>query len=279
MHAAQAGRRGIRFVVALWITVLFVPLAWAAPAVSLVKDIMPGRSGSAPEWLTGIDGTLYFTAKDREHGYELWRSDGTAIGTVMVKDIRAGPRGSEPYNLAALGGTLYFQANDGIGFGYELWKSDGTEAGTTMVKDIVPGMRGSYPSWLTASGRTLYFTVYNEAYGEELWKSDGTEAGTVLVKDIWPGSDGTSPNGSHPEYLVDVSGTLYFTAHDGVNGGELWKSDGTAAGTVMVKDIRPGSGGSSCSTSVVRGRRSTSTPTTAATASSSGRATAPRPAR
>jgi ELWxxDGT repeat protein len=41
-----------------------------------------------------------------------------------------------------------------------------------------------------------------------------------------------------------VGETLFFPANDGVNGLELWKSDGTEAGTVMVKDIVPGSGGS-----------------------------------
>ena len=37
---------------------------------------------------------------------------------------------------------------------------------------------------------------------------------------------------------------LYFSAYDGTNGNELWESDGTAAGTVMVKDINPGADGS-----------------------------------
>ena len=40
-----------------------------------------------------------------------------------------------------------------------------------------------------------------------------------------------------PRYLTNVGGTLFFSANDGTNGGELWKSDGTAAGTVLVKDI------------------------------------------
>jgi ELWxxDGT repeat protein len=38
-----------------------------------------------------------------------------------------------------------------------------------------------------------------------------------------------------------VGETLYFRASDGVSGDELWKSDGTDAGTVRVKDIRSGS--------------------------------------
>ena len=46
-----------------------------------------------------------------------------------------------------------------------------------------------------------------------------------------------------PRLLTNVNGTLFFTAFDGVNGSELWKSDGTEAGTVLVKDIAPGSYG------------------------------------
>jgi ELWxxDGT repeat protein len=58
----------------------------------------------------------------------------------------------------------------------------------------------------------------------------------VLVKDIYTGA-----NASIPQNLISINGTLFFTATDGVNGKELWKSDGTDAGTVLVKDIRPGS--------------------------------------
>src|SRR5262245_15405351 len=46
---------------------------------------------------------------------------------------------------------------------------------------------------------------------------------------------------SFPSELAALGSTTYFIADDGFHGRELWKSDGTAAGTVLVKDIKPGS--------------------------------------
>ena len=111
-----------------------------------------------------------------------------------------------------MGGTLFFTANDGTN-GHELWKSDGTAAGTVLVKDIYPGSGNSFARFsvnLTNVGGTLFFTANDGVNGTELWKSDGTAAGTVLVKDINPGS-----SSSYPRYLTNVGGTLFFTANDG----------------------------------------------------------------
>jgi ELWxxDGT repeat protein len=120
-----------------------------------------------------LSGTLFFSAKDDTQGRELWRSDGTAAGTLMVKDIRPGLDGSHPRSLIGVGGTLYFIAND-LRHGYELWKSNGTPAGIVMVKDIWPGSKGSHPRGLTDVGGTLYFAADDGTHGWELWKSDGT---------------------------------------------------------------------------------------------------------
>ena len=60
-----------------------------------------------------------------------------------------------------------------------------------------------------------------------------------------PDLTSSQPTSSRPRSLTNVNGTLYFEGDDPVHGQELWKSDGAAAGTMMVKDIDPGSGSSS----------------------------------
>lgn len=207
----------------------------------LIKDINTqfAASSSSPADFTDVNGTLFFTAITATAGRELWKSDGTAAGTVLVKDINPGSGFSFPSSLTNVNGTLYFAANDGTS-GVELWKSDGTESGTVQVKDIFAGGGSSLPDSLTNVGGTLYFTANDGVTGEELWTSDGTAGGTVLVKDIFAG-----PSSSLPSSLTDVNGTLFFAANDGVTGIELWKSDGSAAGTVQVQDINPGPADSS----------------------------------
>lgn len=205
----------------------------------LVKDIDTGSLYGSPasSWvrdLTNVNGTLFFAAQDSTHGSELWKSDGTAAGTVLVADITAGADSSSPLNLVNVNGTLYFTANQDL-TGAELWKSDGTAEGTVLLKSIRGGSQPFLLSLTNVNGR-LFFTADDGIHGSELWTSDGTAAGTEMVKDIRSGSAA-----AHPVQLAAFGGALYFTADDGVHGAELWTSDGTAAGTVLVRDLKTGS--------------------------------------
>jgi ELWxxDGT repeat protein len=211
----------------------------------LLKDINSGSGDSDPDaYATPVvmNDIVYFVADNGINGDELWKSDGTATGTVMVKDIFPGLQASFPQLLTVMNGFVYFRANNGA-LGVELWRSDGTAAGTTMIKDIFPGFKtSSDPTSLTVFGNTLYFAATNgeTANGKELWKTDGTSAGTVMVRDIYPGINGSNPANLHISY-----DKLYFMANDGFKGPELWTSDGTSAGTTLVKDFETGSIGSS----------------------------------
>ena len=121
-----------------------------------------------------VSGTLFFDANDGVHGYELWRSGGTAQTTSLVKDINPGPAnglgvppGSDE-SLVNANGTLFFSANDGV-HGRQLWESNGTAAGTIMVQDINPGPAGSYPQYMTNNNGTLFFSANDGVFGQEPW--------------------------------------------------------------------------------------------------------------
>ena len=219
----------------------------------MVKDINANSNFiSDPRELTNVNGIIYFNATDGVNGYELWKSNGTVTGTIMVKDIDPGSPGTnassgDPKGLISINDVLFFRANDPV-YGSELWKSDGTVTGTVMVKNINSNNSvlsgSSLPLYLINVNGTLFFGAEDGINGYELWKSDGTDAGTVMVKEIFPGSSSQFGYSSFINNLINVNGILFFSAADSLNNNELWKSDGTAAGTVKVKEINSTTGSS-----------------------------------
>ncbi len=208
--------------------------------LELVRDINQTPTGGRPSNLVEAGGVMYFTADDRVHGVEVWRTDGTESGTYLLKDIRPGATSSHPTHLTSVGGTLYFSASDGVN-GRVLWKSDGTEAGTQVVRDTDSEVSGSDPFDFVEVNGTLFFVAKrNSTVGWQVWKTNGPDAGTVQVTNIPKSSSAFAPNVSQ---LTNVNGTLYFVASDGLNGLEIWKSDGTIGNAVRVSDVRPGPGG------------------------------------
>ncbi len=119
----------------------------------------------------------------------------------------------------------------------------------SLLKDIKADNGSSYPRQMTDVNGTVFFVTktYNNGETPELWKTNGTEAGTVLVKN--PALSPTGPyfSISLQPFFHKFNDKLIFSANDAQLGfnTELWISDGTAAGTKMLKDINPGSGGSS----------------------------------
>jgi ELWxxDGT repeat protein len=97
------------------------------------------------------------------------------------------------------------------------------------------------------------FVAGNTTSGSEVYRSDGTAAGTYLLRNINPST--STAAATQPQNLTRAGAFVFFTADDGVHGRELWRTDGTSAGTALVRDIWIGPGGSVPSNFVAAGNR------------------------
>ncbi|MFZ4565853.1 MAG: ELWxxDGT repeat protein, partial [Prochlorococcaceae cyanobacterium] len=204
-----------------------------------IADLGEGALGIYPTELTAAGDKLFFVpSPDYQAQLELWTSDGTTAGTRLVKVLPSLEFGTQVGNLTpdASGSGVYFTVDDSSAT--QLWRSDGTASGTTLVSEFSPTyyLYGNDGREFAAAGGHLFFIAHDAVAGQELWVSDGTANGTRLLKDINPGLDTPYP-GSYPSDITALNGQVFFVALDQEHGVELWKSDGTEAGTVLVKDI------------------------------------------
>lgn len=254
-------------------------------ATTLVKDIRPTSASSSPHSLAECNGKLLFVCNadaSTINGDELWVSDGTNAGTKLLMDVVPGKGASGiDGSITTVSGIAYFDANATTGSGAVPWRSDGTTAGTYQL--VNPGTSFAYPGAFTSYGGSTYFFMrtgnssgeyslwkstgtsavlikervarrlpdvvviannrmffrgYDSTSGEEVWKSDGTAAGTVRVTEVGPGSaSGLDSYPGAPSEIVALGTKIYFVGNDGSAGKQLWRSDGTAAGTQMVQLI------------------------------------------
>jgi ELWxxDGT repeat protein len=212
-----------------------------ADGIVLVMDFTPGTDVyfAVPVDMCIVNDVLYFKVISNTGDWhdELWSTKGETVNTQLVKSFAPG---EYHYYLFNGGGTFYFVKYDNV-HGNELWKSDGTGAGTLLVKDIIPGPTASFPEDLTFSGGKLLFRATDNNHGSELWSSDGTDLGTALVKDInHLYTEGSNAGFWYKGVGITKNGDALFNAFTPDLGGELYKSDGTTAGTVLLNDIRPG---------------------------------------
>jgi ELWxxDGT repeat protein len=208
-----------------------------AAGTRLIADICPGSCASFPRSFAVVGTKLFFVADDGFHGPELWRSDGTAAGTVQVKDLIPVNGAGHIHGLIALNGQILFSLTTLQGSA--LWRSDGTVAGTVPVASFPDDFRNSNSlEPLGRLGTKVFFYAENAGHGQELWVTDGTTAGTFMLRDIYPGPF-SSPPGNLEKKAAVAGGKLFFLASS-PQGFDLYKSDGTPAGTVLVKDFGPG---------------------------------------
>ena len=151
--------------------------------------------------------------------------------------------------MAGLNGKLVFLVEDGVN-GKEPWVSDDL-GGTFLLKNIASGStNGLYWAYsgytqnatlARAGGRIL--SADDGSTGRELWSTDGTSVDGA--------AQGTSMRVPRQRAFhltrATVAGVdrVLFHATTASEGGELWQSDGTAAGTTLLKDCRPGTGSGS----------------------------------
>lgn len=210
---------------------------------------------------------------------ELFRTDGTSAGTFALghfSGLNVNDNNSGGYDLAYVDAKAYFvDAGDSLPGGVQgvnrgMWQSDGTVNGTRLATQRVdaieavsghqiiasgfstPGndaliayntVTGQKTQLTTAPGGSLiklgnaYLTDLHTATSSLLFTTDGTAANTKLLHTF---NDATSQGRDFLQDAVALGGKLFFPAYDAPTGEELWSTDGTPAGTRIVRDIAPG---------------------------------------
>ena len=242
------------------------------PKVSIYRDNFPLQE------LTQIGDRLYFVNDDYDIR-QFWESDGTPEGTRRITNVPELVISHEFYDfenlvlphLVGAGGTLYFAGRniDGEygGAGFSLWKIDDSPMGASIVKNF-PTQDDRGPRFLTSVAGKLYFTAPDDSATRKIWVSDGTPEGTHVVANfapikqmfavddslyfnaegaLWrldpetnaviPIADGflTGSSINYPSLVVEVNDLVFFPTRNG----QLWKTDGTEAGTSLLTTLYP----------------------------------------
>ncbi len=197
-----------------------------------------------PSRLVPHKGKLYFfadstIANGNSNIRGFYESNGTVTGTKVLVNNSFGS------SLNNFGDNLILNFNSRLSI------TDGVKIPSTISTAValVDDYDGNQPV-TQSSGVVLngfyYFWGETErgkpTMDVELWRTDGTVGGTTLVKNINPNGLG-NPNGIQnwdENFFVLLGNQFIFSANDGTNGVELWRSDGTASGTVLIKDLATG---------------------------------------
>ncbi len=241
------------------VTIFYIDTA--APTTVVTPQAQPHGGGSpvaAFGFLMGavndkVVAARYSNAAGECSCYAVYAQD--ASSTTPFAKISVGAEDAAVNQLfspsATVGGWIYYtrsNVNVAPGQGGEPWRTNGTT--TQVVKDLNAGSggnTGSSPSaWFATSDR-VYFVANDGLNGNELWTSNPLDVNDTHIIDKHHSAatmmkpDGTSIN--DPGQVANGNILYYVPANDPVTGPEVWRTDGTEAGTRVVKDITPGVGG------------------------------------
>ncbi len=243
----------------------------------LLMDINPGSFSSDPACFTLVGSQVYFGAFSSSNGRELWATN-SDMNTNMVKDVnvsstQSGFFASDGDAIALDSQHLVFSAYQ-PSTGHEIWVSDGTKSGTSLIKQLRGKDTSSFWRFYDSKKGKAYFIASSPENYQSIYVTDGTAAGTrklisipsrydyfddvkvsdngivfysihgfdTIPKGLWC----TNVNGVNTligpgVFEFAVAGNFcYFSTNNSTYGKELWKSDGSSSGTVMVTDLNPG---------------------------------------
>jgi ELWxxDGT repeat protein len=158
----------------------------------------------------------------------------------MLGDLRPGPSSSmpawPPKSFRWANGRVYFASDDGV-HGLEPWVSDGTPQGTVLVDDLAPGAADSDPAYFTSAQHGVVFMTDTRTAGGSVSLTGGIWSTTAMGTG---GHTGTTTLLAEGEDVVSLDaeslgGVALLATSDFGSNPQLWRSDGTVAGTVQVK--------------------------------------------
>mgnify|MGYP001608670311 CR=1 FL=1 len=179
-----------------------------------------GVTVDEPLKTVNVGGTTFFPLQSEEGAWELFRSDGTEVGTEFVAQLTVGDSSWHEFTLLGAGDELFFSGNGSLG--QELWKVE-QDSTVRLVQDIRPGPSPSSPRELTRVNDSLYFSADDGLHGSELWKLDlndesvcrvGSstlclEGGRFQVQASWRDFSGTSGEATAVQ-LTPETGYFWF---------------------------------------------------------------------
>ena len=214
-----------------------------AAGTQLVFDINTGTADSSPAGFSTFNGFVYFAATTTISGRELWRTNGTAIGTTLVTDVVLGTSSSNPARLLSFDNQLFFATladND-------VYRTDGTGAGTFLVASgnfsdsRFPDI-GTFPV-AVVNGR-LIIKREETSLGVDLLALSSSTAVPEVIKhfDLFNESgarqvlDGFTVADSELFFRAEIYVYVAVEPRFNITRGNLWQSDGFAAGTVIASN-------------------------------------------